>query len=650
MRIFLRRFVIILCILTGIYFLATPFFVPWAFEKQARQVFASRVDGTLDFSGVVFNPFSLTVMVQDLDIRDRNAKPVISAKQAKLNLSWRSLWAGEVITDRLLFDALNVLLEIEEDGKTNIGLMLRESEQPSGTSAPSVHVGGLMARAAKVRVRNHTGHEISVGPTDISLGAFSFHEGHAINLNQFALQIGGGRIVAAGALERSDGFLRLDLTLDQVPVTAIAGFIPLTDIYARGGEVSGTAALVIGDNFTVDGDLSLADFTLALDGVYVRRLQVPYADISGFSYDMNADRIGAAKVWIDGGDALMVRGLTPEENGETAADEPSGPSFSVKQILLSGGSLVFEDQTFEDSHIVPLSSLDAVIDDFSYDGSLSMGFRADASAGPNSPLVTAGYLQYGETLEATVSMNIDRLDHSVLKPYLYKAVGRSTRAGKAYLEFDYYVSDGEIDGLNTFLFDRWEWGDKNPNFDGEEIPLKKAFNLLEDKGGRVAMEIPVEGELLDPTFRVEKLVRRATNKAVSNIITAPFRLLGMLIPGGGRDDLDLDKVEFEPSSTELSALQKARLNALAEALKERPKFRLRIEGTALPGVDLASDNTGEGGNPPALIRLANQRAEAVYQYLLVDGVAADRLEKTTLEALNGKAPKAPMVRLDVLKD
>lgn len=647
MRTFARRLAFILFILTGVYFLVTPFLVPWAAEREIRQKFADRVDGTLAFSHIAFNPFRLSFVLRDLDIRNKAGEHIVRSEKAELRLSWAKLLRGQISVRDLVVDAPDLLLEILADGGTNIGAMIRASKE-KGASAPEVFVQGLRFKQAQVSIRNHDGHAVTIGPSDISLDAFALHEGHTVGLDRFVVGVGEGRITATGALDRARGDVLLDLDLEQVPVKSISGFIPMSDIYAKKGSVSGKAQLRIGDNFTVEGDLTLADLSFALEGFWVRNTDVPFAHIAGFSYDMDANALKADTLRTEGGTALLAREVERPET-ERPGD---GPSFQIGQILMSGATVRFEDRSLPDTHKIVLDGLDAVIDGFSYDEVLSMGFRADASLGQNSPVLAAGFLEYGEALEATVSLSVDRLDHTVIKPYIFEAVGRDTRAGHAYLEFDYYISGGQIDGLNTLLFDRWEWGDKNLAFEGEEIPVTKAFNLLEDKGGRVAMEVPVEGELLDPTFRVEKLVRRATNKAVSNILTTPFRLLGKLIPGGKKSDLDLDKVPFEPMSTDLGALEKAQLHALGLALKERPRLRLRIEGSAVPGVDAVPDGDGDDSVAPdgqALLRLANQRADAVYQYLLVDGINAERLEKVVLDALEGKAPKKPMVRLEVLK-
>ncbi|SDE02946.1 DUF748 domain-containing protein [Kordiimonas lacus] len=649
---FLRRFIVIFLVLTGIYVLASPFVVPWYVQKKVRVVFAERVDGTLAFSHVAFNPVSLTLLVRDLDITDSTGKPVLKMDAAHINISWRTLWSGQLHLQSVVLDMPALQMAIAEDGRTSLEAMLRPPEGASAGKGPNIRIDKLAAKELQLALKNHAGHEIAVGPLDLALDGFATAEGYAISFKEFGFALGGGKVTATGEIGRAPLSAKLHLELSRVPLKAIMGFIPLDDLTVTGGQVTGPATLTFTDDLRVQGDFDVSDFAATTTDSLVRRVQVPYASAAGFDYDRARDQVSVDSLTLGGGVAEMVRATRPDSVAE-AEGETDGVALEIRQALLSGGKLVFEDQTFDTPPVVTIDGVGAIVMDFRLADTLAFSFQGDGYLGQNSPVRTAGYIEARDTMSASFTLEINKLDHAVLKPYLYRTLGRASSAGEAYLQFDYYIEDGQLDGTNSFLFDRWEWGDRNPAYEGEEIPLKRAFNLLEDKGSRVAMEIPVDGEYLDPTFRVDGLVRQATNKFVGNLITTPFRLIGKLIPGGKKDDIDLDKVRFDPSSAELAALEKARLTALAKALQERPKVRLQIDGVAVPGLDLAPAVPVEGEAPinqQGLTKLANMRADAVYQYLIAEGIAPRRLEKVVLPLMEMPDGKKPIVRLELLKD
>ncbi len=654
---YLRRLIVVFLVLTGIYFVVSPFVVPWYVQKKVRVVFAERVDGTVAFSHVAFNPASLTLVLRDLNVADSAGKPVLKMDAAHFNISWRTLWSGRLHLQSVQLEEPALQMSIAEDGSTSLEAMIKPAAAGSAGDSINTRIDKLTTKGLKVSLRNHAGHEVSIGPIDLALDGFATAEGHAIGFKDFTFALGGGKVTGTGELGRAPLSAELKLNVSRVPLKAVMGFVSMDGLTVEGGQVTGPATLSLTDDLRLKGDFDVADFAIASPDGVVRRVQVPYANAAGFEYDRAANRITMDSLKLNGGVAEIVRAARDEAVAEAAAegavDDSPGVAVQIGQALVSGGKLVFEDRTFETPPVINVDGIGAIIMDFRLADALEFSFQGDGYLGQNSPVRTAGYMDIKDTVGASITLEINKLDHAVLQPYLYRTLGRASSAGEAYLQFDYYIEDNQLDGTNSFLFDRWEWGDKNPDYEGEDIPLKKAFNLLEGKGGRVEMEIPVDGEYLDPNFRVDGLVRRATNKFIGNLITTPFRLIGKLIPGGKKDDIDLDKVKFDPSSAELVALEKARLTALAKALQERPKVRLQIDGVAVAGVDLVPTETVEGEAPvnqQGLTKLANMRADAVYQYLVAEGIAPDRLVKVVLPLSAMPDGKKPIVRLELLKD
>jgi outer membrane protein OmpA-like peptidoglycan-associated protein len=76
----------------------------------------------------------------------------------------------------------------------------------------------------------------------------------------------------------------------------------------------------------------------------------------------------------------------------------------------------------------------------------------------------------------------------------------------------------------------------------------------------------------------------------------------------------LDDVLFEVGKSHISALSKPALDKIAEVMKRLPGLRLEVQG-----------HTDSDGDPDNNLRLSQQRAESVCQYLEEQGIATDRL-------------------------
>jgi len=79
--------------------------------------------------------------------------------------------------------------------------------------------------------------------------------------------------------------------------------------------------------------------------------------------------------------------------------------------------------------------------------------------------------------------------------------------------------------------------------------------------------------------------------------------------------LDFTTITFEKNSTALTAIAQQTLNNAAKILVENPSVNIGIEG-----------HTDSSGNPQLNLRLSNQRAKSVFDYLVSAGVDATRIE------------------------
>ena len=95
------------------------------------------------------------------------------------------------------------------------------------------------------------------------------------------------------------------------------------------------------------------------------------------------------------------------------------------------------------------------------------------------------------------------------------------------------------------------------------------------------------------------------------------------------EELSLDSVEFAIGTADLSGASQATLDNVARIMRDNPNLKFEVGG-----------HTDDRGNYQFNLNLSEQRAQAVRNYLVEQGVAADRL------TARGYGPDRPLLNND----
>ena len=174
-------------------------------------------------------------------------------------------------------------------------------------------------------------------------------------------------------------------------------------------------------------------------------------------------------------------------------------------------------------------------------------------------------------------------------PYSGKYLGYLIQKGKMKVEMQYRVVGRELRAENKLTIDQFTFGDATNSPDATKMPVKLGIAVMRDRDGQIVFDVPVEGNLDDPNFRLGRVIGRAIINVLTKLITSPFKLLGGMFGGG---DADLSYVEFPSGAASLAPAETKKLDVLAKSLFERPALKLAIAG--------AVDTLGD----PVAIRVA----------------------------------------------
>ncbi|MEX1132593.1 MAG: DUF748 domain-containing protein [Flavobacteriales bacterium] len=259
--------------------------------------------------------------------------------------------------------------------------------------------------------------------------------------------------------------------------------------------------------------------------------------------------------------------------------------YTADSLVLRNGRLLYEDHSIPRSFRYELSEIDV----------RTQRFNAASAVAPvtmKARLNDIGSMEVRAEFDPNDFRNVDllvRLD-SVMLPHLdaytrwYAA--HPTEDGVLDYMSSSKIADGNIDSRNIIHVDRLKFGKKVDEHDPETfvLPLRLAAGLLKDAKGVVELDIPIKGDLKDPTFKVWPIVWQILKNLVVKAASAPANLLARAFEGA--DEKELESVRFQELQQQLEVPQRRALQQLAKALHAKPELRVDL----IPLVDSLAES------------------------------------------------------------
>jgi len=275
---------------------------------------------------------------------------------------------------------------------------------------------------------------------------------------------------------------------------------------------------------------------------------------------------------------------TAEVQEDTRAAAAAGPgmAISIGNTRIVDGNANFADFTVEPDFQIAMEQLNGFIKGSSSDPSARSQLELEGQVDRYAPVHITGQLNLlSPATYIDIGGKFSNIDLTSFNPYSTKFIGYQIAKGKLFIDTSYKVEDNRLAALHSVKVDQLEFGEKIDSPDAIGLPVKLAVALLKDSQGVIQLDLPVEGTLDDPQFKIGPVIWKAFVGLLTKIVTAPFALLGNLFGGGE----DLSYLDFSPGSTELSPMALEKVATLRKALTERPGLRLDIPWTVVPAID-----------------------------------------------------------------
>lgn len=287
--------------------------------------------------------------------------------------------------------------------------------------------------------------------------------------------------------------------------------------------------------------------------------------------------------------AAQPEAAAPKQRHAKPPPPPAAPAkpltpfpMSIGTVRLVNGSANYSDLWIKPSFAIGIQALGGTVSGLSSDPRSRAKVALDGKIDRYSPWHLGGEANLlSAALFTDLTMSFKDVDLTVVNPYSGHFVGYKIDKGKLSVDVTYKVDQRKLDARQHFLVDQLELGERVESPDAVHLPLKIAVALLKDRHGVIDLDLPMNGSLDDPKFRIGPIIWKVFVNLITKAATAPFALLGHLFGGGEHPNI----IEFAPGSADLEKPAQDQLAALVKALNERPQLKLDVPAVYSKSID-----------------------------------------------------------------
>jgi hypothetical protein len=388
--------------------------------------------------------------------------------------------------------------------------------------------------------------------------------------------------------------------MNNLPLTMTKAYVEqVLTVSVRDGTMTSAADVALTPDGTVQATGSLAfngldvfdtrneESLLAWNELAIDRWEFDsgssHLGISSLRFDQPYGRIRINEDLSTNLDGLLRE--TPPESAAPEQEEPGAPamSFLVGGIAVDDGSMDFEDRSLPLPFGTRIAGLEGTISTIDSRSAEPANIRLEGQVDDYGLARIQGSMLLTDPVQSTdVSVEFRNLLMRNLSPYSVEFAGREIDEGKLDLDLEYVIDGGLLKGDNAVVLSDLVLGGKVDSPNAVSLPLDLAIALLKNSEGVIDVQLPVEGDINNPEFRIGGVVWQAFTNLLTKIVTAPFRLLGNLV---GVDSEDFGQFQFLAGRADLTPPELERIAQLQEALTKRPELGLEITGVFDPAVD-----------------------------------------------------------------
>lgn len=205
----------------------------------------------------------------------------------------------------------------------------------------------------------------------------------------------------------------------------------------------------------------------------------------------------------------------------------------------------------------------------------------------NSPVRLSGDLEPMDYQDHTdLLLDFTGLNMTSFPQYAGRFSGYRVNRGKLNLDLHYQIHQSTIEVENRAVIDRLTLGEKIE--DAHHLLVDLALWMLKDNRGNLDIDLPIYGDLENPSYELGTLYAEALVQFFGKVFTTPATLVQDLIPTTHEEK----SIPFEPGQREVNPKFMSNLARVIDVFKDQDGGVIEITPSANPktdGMALADD-------------------------------------------------------------
>ncbi len=502
-----------------------------------------------------------------------------------------------------------VAVRREQDGALNLLALMVPEQAPTTKPAPAeaptpdFNVGEVLVKDFKVGVTDLA----APRPTQLGLSGIQFSVKNVSLAPNVAMPLALALEWAPGGSVQVTGNVTLKPTLSADLKTEIVGFelLPLSpylEQFANArltqGAFSTTNAVKLSltneePDVTLSGEIKVERFGLVDSARNEELVGFERFSLSGLAVTtaprlaVSVAEVGLvkpyARVIAQADKSLNLAGVAKLKpaatNAVPAAPGPAepAPKIEVGRVTITDGDFSFSDRSIEPHLRMGLGLFGGTIAGLSSENMARADVELKGVVDGAGPVSIIGKLDpLGASKLVDLKVDFKNVDLIPLSSYAGKFAGYQLARGKLTVDTKVLLAGAKIDATNVVTLNQFNFGAATNSPEATALPVRLGVALLKDMDGKIVIDLPVQGNLDDPNFRIGKVVMRVVVNLLTKAAVSPFALVGSMFGGGG-DELAFQ--EFAPGSSELLPTELPKLETMVKALTNRPALSVGLEGS-----------------------------------------------------------------------
>jgi len=273
----------------------------------------------------------------------------------------------------------------------------------------------------------------------------------------------------------------------------------------------------------------------------------------------------------------------PPQASPIESSSALSPQVHIERITLIGGQVYFEDHAVSPLQTIYWQDIRIDLSDVGYPLARPAAFALHTYNMDGALIEASGTTErQGEQLLTHVRGMINHMTLPRFNAYLAPVLGYKVRKGAVSVKWELMMPGDLLRANAAVTLHDLGLSGKQGDSELEQhvgLPMALIIALLKDLNGNINLQLPVEGKLNEPGFRLGGTIWRAIRDVLLGAVMSPLKLLGAVFSREETlEDFSLEPIPFTPGSTEPTPAGKEQLNRLRLLLAQRPELDLQLSG------------------------------------------------------------------------